>query len=68
MEQQEHRHGQVVGYGNNLVPTQHEGSDYVNLGAGLPANQIPTQVTAAYSAGVKAGLHILTNLFIRILW
>ena len=47
--------GQVVGYGNNLVPTEHEGSDYVNLGAGLPANQIPTQVTAAYSAGVNGG-------------
>src|SRR5207248_1157637 len=47
--------GQVLGYGNNLVPTQHEGSDYVNLGAGLPANQIPTQVTAAYPAGVNGG-------------
>ena len=47
--------GQVLGYGNNLVPTQHEGSDYVNLGAGLPANQIPAQVTAAYPAGVNGG-------------
>src|SRR5205814_5768290 len=47
--------GQVVGYGNNLVPTEHEGSDYVNLGAGLPANQIPTQVTAAYPAAVNGG-------------
>ena len=47
--------GQVLGYGNNLVPTQHEGSDYVNLGAGLPANQIPAQVTAAYPASVNGG-------------
>jgi hypothetical protein len=47
--------GQVLGFGNNSVPTQHEGSDYVNLGAGLPANQIPTQVTAAYPAGVNGG-------------
>src|SRR5437762_6692788 len=47
--------GQVLGYGNNLVPTEHEGSDYVNLGAGLPANQIPTQVTAAYPASVNGG-------------
>ena len=47
--------GQVLGYGNNLVPTEHEGSDYVNLGAGLPANQIPAQVTAAYPAGVNGG-------------
>ncbi len=47
--------GQVLRYGNNVVPTQHEGSDYVNLGAGLPANQIPTQVTAAYPAGVNGG-------------
>src|SRR5437762_7725730 len=47
--------GQVLGFGKNLVPTEHEGSDYVNLGAGLPANQIPTQVTAAYPAGVDGG-------------
>ena len=47
--------GQVLGFGSNSVPTQHEGSDYVNLGAGLPANQIPTQVTAAYPAGVNGG-------------
>ena len=47
--------GQVLGFGNNVVPTQHEGSDYVNLGAGLPANQIPAQVTAAYPASVNGG-------------
>lgn len=47
--------GQVLRYGNNVVPTQHKGSDYVNLGAGLPANQIPTQVTAAYPPGVNGG-------------
>ena len=47
--------GQVLGYGNNEVPTEHEGSDYVNLGAGLPANQIPAQVRAAYPAGVNGG-------------
>ena len=37
------------------IPTQHEGSDYINLGAGLPANQIPAQVTAAYPASVNGG-------------
>src|SRR5436190_2106468 len=47
--------GQVLKYGNNVVPTQHEGSDYVNLGAGLPLNQIPAQVTAAYPADVNGG-------------
>ena len=47
--------GQVLRFGNNSVPTEHEGSDYVNLGAGLPANQIPAQVTAAYPAGVNGG-------------
>src|SRR5262249_20449509 len=45
--------GQVLGYGDNSVPTEHEGSDYVNLGAGLPANQIPARVTAAYPASVN---------------
>ena len=37
------------------IPTEHEGSDYINLGAGLPANQIPAQVTAAYPASVNGG-------------
>ena len=60
--------GQVLGYGNNLVPTQHEGSDYVNLGAGLPANQIPAQVTAAYPAGVNGGSAYNHEFRIRILW
>ena len=47
---------QVRCYGiNNSIPTQHEGSDYMNLGAGLPANQIPAQVTAAYPASVNGG-------------
>src|SRR6476646_11553396 len=45
---------QVLGF-NSSIPTQHEGSDYINLGAGLPANQIPAQVTAAYSASVNGG-------------
>jgi len=40
---------------NSGIPTQHEGSDYVNLGDGLPADQIPAQVTAAYPAGVNGG-------------
>jgi hypothetical protein len=46
--------GQVLGIGSQ-IPTQHEGSDYINLGAGLPANQIPAQVTAAYPASVNGG-------------
>ena len=45
---------QVYGI-NNSIPTIHEGSDYINLGAGLPANQIPAQVTAAYPASVNGG-------------
>ena len=45
---------QVYGI-NTSIPTQHEGSDYINLGAGLPANQIPAQVTAAYPASVNGG-------------
>ena len=45
---------QVYGI-NSSIPTQHEGSDYINLGAGLPANQIPAQVTAAYPASVNGG-------------
>jgi hypothetical protein len=44
--------GQVLGI-SSQIPTQHEGSDYINLGAGLPANQIPAQVTAAYPASVN---------------
>ena len=47
--------GQVLGYGNDGNPNTREGFDYVNLGAGLPANQIPAQVTAAYSASVNGG-------------
>jgi hypothetical protein len=47
--------GQVLGYGNDGIPTEHEGTDYVNLGAGLPANQIPAQVTAAYPTSVNGG-------------
>src|SRR5262249_7521772 len=47
--------GQVLRYGNNVVSTQHERSDYVNLGACLPANPIPAQVTAAYPASVNGG-------------
>ena len=35
------------------MPTIHEGSDYINLGAGLPVNQIPAQVRAAYPVGVN---------------
>ena len=46
--------GQVLGYRHHNS-NQHAGSDYVNLGAGLPANQIPAQVTAAYPAGVNGG-------------
>ena len=45
---------QVYGI-NSSIPTEHEGSDYINLGAGLPANQIPAQVTAAYPASVNGG-------------
>src|SRR6476660_1115865 len=45
---------QVLGF-NSSIPTQHEGSDYVNLGAGLPVNQIPSQVRAAYPASVNGG-------------
>ena len=45
---------QVYGI-NTSIPTEHEGSDYINLGAGLPANQIPAQVTAAYPASVNGG-------------
>ena len=37
------------------MPTIHEGSDYINLGAGLAANQIPAQVQAAYPASVNGG-------------
>ena len=40
---------------NSGMPTIHEGSDYINLGAGLPANQIPPQVQAAYPASVNGG-------------
>jgi len=47
--------GQVLGIGNSGIPTEHEGLDYINLGAGLPANQIPAQVTAAYPASVNGG-------------
>ena len=54
MEQQKYRHQSSVGF-NSWIPTQHEGSDYINLGAGLPANQIPAQVTAAYPASVNGG-------------
>ena len=46
--------GQVYGI-KTSIPTEHEGSDYINLGAGLPANQIPAQVTAAYPASVNGG-------------
>ena len=46
--------GQVYGI-QTSIPTEHEGSDYINLGAGLPANQIPAQVTAAYPASVNGG-------------
>src|SRR6516162_644385 len=46
--------GQVLGI-SSQIPTEHEGSDYINLGAGLPANQIPAQVTAAYPASVNGG-------------
>ena len=53
---------------NSGMPTIHEGSDYINLGAGLPVNQIPAQVRAAYPVGVNGKLPILTNIRIRILW
>ena len=46
--------GQVLGF-HSSIPTQHEGSDYINLGAGLPVNQIPAPVTAAYPASVNGG-------------
>jgi hypothetical protein len=46
--------GQVYGI-RTSIPTEHEGSDYINLGAGLRANQIPAQVTAAYPASVNGG-------------
>ena len=46
--------GQVLGF-NNSIPTQIENFDYYNLGAGLPANQIPSQVRAAYPASVNGG-------------
>ena len=46
--------GQALGF-HSSIPTQHEGSDYVNLGAGLPVNQIPAPVTAAYPASVNGG-------------
>ena len=46
--------GQVLGY-HNSIPTQIENFDYYNLGAGLPANQIPSQVSAAYPASVNGG-------------
>ena len=45
---------QVCGISTS-IPTEHEGSDYINLGAGLPANQIPAQVTVAYPASVNGG-------------
>jgi hypothetical protein len=47
--------GQVLGYGNYGNPNTREGFDYINLGAGLPADQIPAQVTAAYPAEVNGG-------------
>ena len=47
--------GQVLGYGNDQNPNTREGFDYVNLGAGLPADTIPAQVTAAYPAEVNGG-------------
>jgi hypothetical protein len=37
------------------MPSIHEGSDYINLGAGLAANRIPAQVQAAYPASVNGG-------------
>jgi hypothetical protein len=46
--------GQVLGFSNS-IPTQVLNTDYFNLGAGLPANQIPAQVTAAYPASVNGG-------------
>ena len=46
--------GQVIGIGAS-IPTMRAGRDYVNLGAGLPANTIPPQVQAAYPASVNGG-------------
>ena len=41
----------------------------MNLGAGLPANQIPAQVTAAYPASVNGGpAYTQEFTYIRILW
>ncbi len=45
-----------LGIGNAANPNMREGSDYVNLGAGFPRDQIPAQVTAAYPAEVNGGL------------
>jgi cell division septation protein DedD len=46
--------GYVYGMASGM-PTIQEGRDYINLGAGLPADQIPPQVTAAYPASVNGG-------------
>jgi hypothetical protein len=46
--------GQVLGF-NSDIPTQHLGSDYINLGAGLPVDAIPTLVQSAYSSDINGG-------------
>src|SRR5262249_41379596 len=43
-----------VAYGlESGMPTIHEGSDFINLGGGFPANTIAAQVQAAYPANVN---------------
>jgi hypothetical protein len=47
-----HTDGTAIGLTSNM-PTIHQGSDYINLGKGFPANTIPAQVQAAYPASVN---------------